>query len=63
MIANPCKDCERQGCGVYHDKCPEYQEFRKKKFEEYEKRKVISHKKADFGHIYSTSVRRRRSSR
>lgn len=24
----PCKDCERKGCGSYHDKCPEYQEYR-----------------------------------
>ena len=20
----PCKTCKRQGCGNYHDKCPEY---------------------------------------
>lgn len=23
----PCKDCERKGCGVYHDICEKYQEF------------------------------------
>lgn len=25
----PCKDCEKKGCGVYHDKCEEYQKFAK----------------------------------
>lgn len=24
---NPCKNCERKGCGVYHDKCTAYQAF------------------------------------
>ena len=23
----PCKDCEKKGCGVYHDKCEEYQKY------------------------------------
>ena len=27
----PCKDCPKQGCGTYHDECPEYQEFRKER--------------------------------
>ena len=34
MIVNPCKDCEFAGCGVYHDKCPDYQNFKKLKAEE-----------------------------
>lgn len=24
---SPCKGCEKQGCGAYHDKCEKYQEF------------------------------------
>lgn len=24
----PCKDCERKGCGAYHDQCPEFREYR-----------------------------------
>lgn len=23
----PCKDCERKGCGSYHDICEDYQKF------------------------------------
>lgn len=29
----PCKNCTRKGCGAYHDKCPEYMEFRKNQAE------------------------------
>lgn len=28
MIDAPCKDCERKGCGAYHDECPGYQEYK-----------------------------------
>ena len=24
----PCKDCERKGCGVYHDNCEKYQSWK-----------------------------------
>lgn len=24
-----CKNCDKKGCGAYHDKCPIYQEERK----------------------------------
>lgn len=23
----PCKECEKKGCGTYHDQCEEYQKF------------------------------------
>lgn len=26
----PCKDCERKGCGPYHDQCPEFRAYREK---------------------------------
>lgn len=29
MINCPCKDCEKKGCGVYHDKCEKYQAFKR----------------------------------
>ena len=28
-IQNPCKDCPKQGCGRFHDKCEKYLQFRK----------------------------------
>lgn len=24
---NPCKNCEKSGCGTYHDQCKPYQEY------------------------------------
>lgn len=29
MLEAPCKNCPKKGCGVYHDICPEYQEFKR----------------------------------
>lgn len=26
-MVNPCKDCERKGCGSYHDQCAVYQDY------------------------------------
>jgi len=39
---NPCMNCPKVGCGVYHDKCPEYQAFRHGKELEYAERKEKS---------------------
>ena len=25
----PCVNCEKRGCGIYHDKCKEYQVYKK----------------------------------
>ena len=46
-IINPCKGCPKAGCGVYHDSCPEYQEFRNKKEIEYKMRLKTSERKYD----------------
>lgn len=27
MIESPCKNCEKRGCGAFHDKCEPYQKF------------------------------------
>ena len=24
----PCKDCDRKGCGSYHDECEQFQEWK-----------------------------------
>lgn len=40
-MKNPCMECPKVGCGVYHDKCPEYQEFRHGREQEYKKRKAV----------------------
>lgn len=29
MKKAPCADCERKGCGSYHDQCEAYQEYKK----------------------------------
>ena len=34
---NCCKDCERKGCGAYHDICEKYQAYRAELAEEKEK--------------------------
>lgn len=34
-MKNPCMDCPNIGCGVYHDKCPEYQAYRKEQEKDY----------------------------
>lgn len=37
MNSAPCKDCERKGCGSYHDQCPEYLAWKKELNEANEK--------------------------
>lgn len=37
----PCKDCEKKGCGAYHDECENYQQFRAEKEKEYQERKLM----------------------
>lgn len=27
-MKNPCIDCERKGCGSYHDECPEHKKWK-----------------------------------
>ena len=46
-MKNPCMDCPNVGCGVYHDQCPKYQEFRNNQLKDYERRKQISTLRAD----------------
>ena len=38
MINCPCINCEKKGCGVYHEECEAYKAFRAEKEKEYEER-------------------------
>lgn len=33
MTTNPCKDCERKGCGAFHSQCDAYMQYRKERNE------------------------------
>lgn len=44
-MQSPCKFCPERGCGVKHDSCPEYQEFR-------EMRAGISKQRAADAEVY-----------
>ena len=46
-MKNPCMDCPNNGCGVYHDQCPEYQAFRADQLKVYDHRKELSNRKHD----------------
>ena len=60
MLRCPCTTCEKKGCGPYHDKCKEYQEYsndrkenrkdinRRKEFTRHEKRLSKNH--GDWAH-------------
>ena len=39
MINCPCVNCEKKGCGVYHDKCEKFLAFKRESAAEAEKRK------------------------
>lgn len=40
MIECPCRECERRGCGAYHDKCDKYQRYNEAQREEADRRLV-----------------------
>ena len=46
---NPCRYCENQGCGAYHDICPEHDKWKRK---EEEKKSVIKKGKEFHGRGY-----------
>lgn len=37
-VNNPCRDCPKQGCGRFHDKCEKYLKF-KRDLEKYKERR------------------------
>ena len=39
MINCPCVNCEKKGCGAYHDKCEKFLAFKRESAVEAEKRK------------------------
>ena len=38
-MLSPCLDCERKGCGSYHDKCEKYQAYKESKYQVFLKKK------------------------
>lgn len=51
----PCKDCEKKGCGAYHDKCKKYQEYELE-------RQGIRHQKMLYQEFeYVKKIRRKRN--
>lgn len=49
----PCKDCERKGCGTYHDECQIYLEWK-------EKKKAIVEQLRNEKRLYTTGREKRR---
>ena len=47
MGISVCKNCPNQGCGAYHDICPEYQE-QKAQLEEEHKREQLNRSFSDY---------------
>ena len=45
MRRAPCIECEKKGCGAYHDKCKLYQEFKKELEKEYQQSKAAKDQK------------------
>lgn len=54
---NPCYKCEKRGCGVYHDICPDYQKYRNANLKDYEKRKQTSNNRLDLEAVTSRNLK------
>ena len=39
-MKSPCITCEKKGCGIFHDKCPQYQEWKEHRKEICKKRNM-----------------------
>lgn len=48
MKQAPCKKCENRGCGLHHDECEKYSEYRKEREMVYENRKRELEKKKPY---------------
>lgn len=51
----PCKNCERKGCGAYHDECEEFQAYK----EHLEKCKAVRRASLDIDNFSLTQGQRR----
>ena len=54
----PCLNCPKVGCGSYHDICPEYQEYRKLKEQEYKKNWQFNQTKYDHQEVIRRQIAR-----
>ncbi len=54
----PCMNCPKVGCGSYHDICPEYQEFKKGKEQEYKDRKLLCEAAYDHSEVIRRQIAR-----
>lgn len=63
MKESPCKGCERNGCGIYHDQCQAFQEWRKAR-DELNRKMYLDHDIrtlfADHERKYREKLRRKR---
>lgn len=57
MMKSPCVNCERKGCGSYHDQCEPYQAFKDERTN-YRTDKLKSHEISDFKFDRVTKARR-----
>lgn len=53
-MKNPCRDCERKGCGSYHDECPEH-----KAWKDYERERRGIWKPSGRNYLNETTFRSR----
>lgn len=59
MINCPCINCEKKGCGAYHDKCEKFLAFKRESAVEAEKRKEYEERLKNYRTNYVFYRRRR----
>lgn len=59
---SPCKDCPRQGCGIYHDNCPDYIAFKNARKEVHDKQRD-SYVRRNYGALPAVKPSQRRGGR
>ena len=52
-LTAPCVNCDKKGCGSYHDKCPEYQQFKKANNDQI----IEKHRRINDLQLYVDSIR------
>lgn len=62
-LTAPCIDCDKKGCGSYHDKCPEYQQFKQEKEKELTERLKRRHQLDEYMNSIKDGKKRMKRSR
>lgn len=60
MAVAPCKDCLKKGCGIYHDRCPDYMAYKEAQKKENDERKERMKYELDYKSMEVERVLRRR---